>query len=167
MEKKLTIFNYDDDKFKEIIAISNNYYDVVRLIFNDELLDKSRILNRSHTYKNDLLKKIEKLGLDTSHFKEYTTKKVDLDKKLVEDKKINSDYLKKLLYKEGLKEEKCEKCGIGDSWQGLPIVHQLDHINGKREDNRIENLRILCPICHAQTDTYCIGLKQVNINGYK
>ena len=45
MEKRLTIFNYDHDKFTEIIAISNNYYDVVRLIFNDELLDKSTIVN--------------------------------------------------------------------------------------------------------------------------
>ena len=42
-----------------------------------------------------------------------------------------------------------------DEWQGKPITLQLDHINGIHDDNRIENLRIVCPNCHSQTPTYC------------
>jgi hypothetical protein len=108
---------------------------------------------------------IERLGLDISHFtgKGWTvgmTRPVPgpvrpLSEILVE----GSDYMKtatlrKRLIREGLKEGRCERCG-GIEWQGEPMPLQLDHVNGDRTDNRIENLRILCPNCHALTDTYC------------
>ncbi len=61
--------------------------------------------------------------------------------------------LKKKIIREGLKEYKCEKCGITE-WQGEPISLQIHHINGDHHDNRLENLQFLCPNCHSQTDTY-------------
>lgn len=61
--------------------------------------------------------------------------------------------LKQRLIKAGIKENKCEWCSIVD-WRDEPIVMQLDHINGNNSDHRLENLRILCPNCHSQTDTY-------------
>ena len=57
------------------------------------------------------------------------------------------------LYKSGWKEYKCEICGISE-WQGKELSLQLDHINGINNDNRIENLRLLCPNCHSQTETF-------------
>lgn len=61
--------------------------------------------------------------------------------------------LKCRLIAENIKQNKCEICLI-DSWVGLPLNCELDHINGKRSDHRLENLRIICPNCHSQTETY-------------
>lgn len=51
-------------------------------------------------------------------------------------------------------ESRCQICGISE-WLGKPLTLHLDHINGIHDDNRLTNLRFLCPNCHSQTDTYC------------
>lgn len=61
--------------------------------------------------------------------------------------------LKNRLIKEGLKENKCECCGIMD-WNQAPLNMELDHIDGNRTNHSLRNLRMICPNCHAQTDTY-------------
>ena len=58
------------------------------------------------------------------------------------------------LINENRLEYKCAECGNRGEWLGKPLSLQLDHINGKNNDHRIENLRFLCPNCHTQTDTY-------------
>jgi hypothetical protein len=57
------------------------------------------------------------------------------------------------LISEGIKNEECEVCGIKD-WNGKKLSFELDHIDGDRTNHRLENLRIVCPNCHSQTDTY-------------
>ncbi|HEV2785115.1 MAG TPA: hypothetical protein VGV67_01900, partial [Solirubrobacteraceae bacterium] len=58
-------------------------------------------------------------------------------------------------YKEGLKRAICELCGLGELWRGRPMGLILDHINGIRDDHRLENLQIVCPNCAATLDTHC------------
>lgn len=70
-------------------------------------------------------------------------------------------HLKKRLLDAGLLINRCVLCGLEGEWNGRSIVLQLDHINGKSTDNRIENLRMLCPNCHSQTDTFCKGAVSV------
>lgn len=64
-----------------------------------------------------------------------------------------SNKLRKRLLKENIKEHKCESCGLTE-WLGDPIPLEVDHVNGDPRDHRLENLKILCPNCHAKTDTY-------------
>ena len=66
----------------------------------------------------------------------------------------NRSRLKQRLFKNGLLENKCSKCGQLPEWNGEPLTLQLDHINGISDDNRLENLRILCPHCHSQTGNF-------------
>lgn len=61
--------------------------------------------------------------------------------------------LKDLVSKE--QEDKCLLCGTSKTWHDKPLVLQLDHIDGNRENNKRSNLRVLCPNCHTQTDTWC------------
>lgn len=110
---------------------------------------------------NNLKKRLEELNIDTSHFKGRAhetsqTQKYELSDILCENSTYNSNNsLKRRLLKEGLKENRCEnpECGITE-WLGKPIVLQLHHINGVNNDNRLENLQLLCPNCHSQTDNF-------------
>lgn len=65
----------------------------------------------------------------------------------------NRSHLKRRLLKAGLKENRCEKCGISE-WCGAPLSLQLHHVNGDGNDNRLENVELLCANCHSQTPTY-------------
>ena len=61
--------------------------------------------------------------------------------------------LKTRLIRAGLKENHCEECGLTE-WRGKPLNMALHHVNGDGDDNRLENMRFLCPNCHAQTPNY-------------
>jgi 5-methylcytosine-specific restriction endonuclease McrA len=62
-------------------------------------------------------------------------------------------HVKVRLLREGLLSNQCEHCGLTE-WRGRPLSMHIDHINGVRDDHRLENLRMLCPNCHSQTETY-------------
>jgi DNA-binding CsgD family transcriptional regulator len=79
--------------------------------------------------------------------------KMAWDELLVVGRRTNRTHLKLRLLREGLKANRCERCGISE-WQGKPLNMQLHHINGDGLDNRLANLELLCANCHAQTDTY-------------
>lgn len=73
-----------------------------------------------------------------------------------------NDVLKKKILKHNFKQYKCELCDI-DTWLDLKLSLHLDHINGNTKDNRLENLRFLCPNCHSQTETFGRGNSHVKI----
>jgi hypothetical protein len=106
--------------------------------------------------------RIKELGLDTSHFTGQSWRRGSdipvvprrpLEEVLVAGRLSKTSKLKTRLIQAGLKAPRCESCNR-DTWNGLPIPLELDHVNGRRDDNRLSNLRILCPNCHAQTPNY-------------
>jgi HNH endonuclease len=74
---------------------------------------------------------------------------------LIKESTYSRGKLKHRLFEEKLKERRCEMCGQGECWNGAQMSLILDHINGVPDDNRIENLRVVCPNCAATLDTHC------------
>lgn len=135
-------------QYTKAVKASTSYSDTCRTL---------GVCVHGSTYRK-VRREIIQLGLTTDHFnhtnRSGSTKKLLIEDILVEGSGYNSSRLKKRLVKEGLKEDTCEECGGGNSWNNKPLVIQLDHINGVHSDNRIDNLRLLCPNCHSQTDTF-------------
>lgn len=115
--------------------------------------------SRNGRYLNILKDKVEQFDIDTSHFGRLPI--YDLKEVLIENSTYNNQTLKKRLIDEGILSYICIKCGNTGWWNNKPLVLQLDHINGKNNDNRLENLRFLCPNCHSQTETF--GGRNINL----
>jgi hypothetical protein len=93
---------------------------------------------------------------DPSHYRRAVpSTKIPLEQVLVERSTYHRGNLKRRLYDSGLKERRCELCGQGEEWHGRHMGLILDHINGVADDNRLENLQIVCPNCNSTLDTHC------------
>lgn len=109
------------------------------------------------------LKKYPELwGISIDHFNPRAAIRTNLSRKqrslaevLVRDSSYPRKDVKRRLLAEGLKEPVCELCGQDEIWRGRPMAMILDHINGVRDDHRLENLRFVCPNCAATLDTHC------------
>ena len=112
----------------------------------------------------DQVKKyLREYSIDTTHFKGRgwnaglsvtTNPPTPLEKILVEGSDFQSFKLKNRLFLAGLKKKKCEECDWAQYTDDGYLPLELDHINGNRHDNRIENLRVLCPNCHSLKPTH-------------
>lgn len=130
-----------------------------------EVLQKLNLAYAGGSYKT-FYATVKKSNIDTSHFTgqghlKGKTHNWSPSQSIEEILVINSTYsssyhLKNRLIKEGLLKYKCSiiSCELTE-WQGKKLSLHLDHINGNNTDNRLENLRLLCPNCHSQTSTYC------------
>lgn len=148
---KSRVYQVSDDEFKAIIARNDSYSACLREL---------GLASKGSSAFRAIKERIAELNCSISHFCAASThgrtngQPISLEQILVENSTYaNTDNLKKRLIKSGLLDYHCAICGI-DEWQGKKLVLQMDHINGKHNDNRLENLRLLCPNCHSQTDNY-------------
>jgi Zn finger protein HypA/HybF involved in hydrogenase expression len=140
--------NLEKEDLIDIILNSNSFKEVVEKVGYNS--------NGSGGY--DMVKmKLKEMGIDIPKYKKRgggLINKKCLSEILVENSNYkNRTRLKKRLINEGILEYKCNCCGINE-WLGKPISLQLEHKNGINNDNRIQNIELLCPNCHSQTSTY-------------
>lgn len=137
-----------DDEFIELIKRSSCTTDVLRSL-------KYSISGNSWAYRI-IAERMDKLNITFGT--KYTTKRnkikqIELKEIITENSSYNRTKLKKRLIESGIKEYKCECCGIS-TWLGKPITLQLHHLNGIHNDNRLLNLQLLCPNCLTQTGNF-------------
>ncbi|MEP7379813.1 MAG: HNH endonuclease [Chloroflexota bacterium] len=127
-----------------------------------------RILNLRQAGGNytHIARRIRDFGLDTSHFdggRRYRAQIGVPARKSASDllvelpdlaRRTPAFKLRRALFEIG-RPLLCEGCGLSDEWLGRKLTLEIDHVNGRHNDNRAENIRFLCPNCHSQTETFC------------
>jgi 5-methylcytosine-specific restriction endonuclease McrA len=145
----MLIKKYSDEEIRNFLSESYSLWEFCKKIgYKNKSSRTYQVIKQNLSDRNICLKEYphlyKKLGI--------TSKKSNEDifhKNSVYDRKD----LKRKIIKEGILEYKCSMCGISE-WMNKPLSLQLDHINGINNDNRLENLRFLCPNCHTQTPTW-------------
>jgi 5-methylcytosine-specific restriction endonuclease McrA len=144
-----------EDRLRELVPQSTSYADVLRGLGLDVDNTNHRRVRRAAT----------RLGLDTSHFKRRSWAQAERPAPEPIHHRVlvvlplyagrtNRSQLHRALAELGVPYA-CQSCGNTGEWLGQPITLQIDHVNGDWRDNRQENLRYLCPNCHALTETWC------------
>lgn len=137
---------WTDDQLRQAVSRSKSLSHVISALGMSPRSAQNHARMRGH---------VERLGLSTEHFEivRGTRTRKSLDEILVEGRHTDSGSLRKRLIRAGYKKSECEGCGLSE-WRGEPIALELDHVNGVHDDNRLSNLRILCPNCHSLTPTW-------------
>lgn len=159
------IYECTDEQFVELIKNSINASEV--------LFKLGYSTNGNSWGYSQIRKRMIDLNLDQSDFKgKNAMTKINRSKHLTEKDlfkencKHNRNCLRRFIIKNNLLPYKCAICGAIE-WCGKTLSLELDHINGINNDNRLENLRFLCPNCHSQTTTYGSRNQQLNESKYE
>jgi hypothetical protein len=150
------LYRLSDEEFAKIVAESSGV---------TEIAPKCGLSPRGSN-RNTIKKRIYALGLDISHFTRWgydwvsssdnpPSARFSLDEILVKNSTYaNTSRLKSRLLRADLLTNRCYVCRQEPVWKGRSLVLILDHINGDRADNRLKNLRLVCPNCDSQLETY-------------
>ncbi len=146
---------YSEDLLRQAVSSCTNMTEVIRFI------DAPQSSGSTH---NHLKRRIDQLGIDTTHFRKGKGWRKGLtspNRKRPEQilrrnktgsRRADSYQLRRALIESGVP-YRCSICRLL-TWRGSQLTLQVDHIDGDRDNNEKTNLRFLCPNCHSQTDTY-------------
>ncbi len=149
--KRSPIWKMSVEQFALLIEQSTTYADVLRAFGLEPKGGNTATLKR----------RIVEDGIDAGHIASGAARRQrgfasspSLESVLVEGSSYSRRSLKRRVIGVGLLKEECSECGLGPEWNGKKLVLVLDHINGVSNDNRLKNLRLLCPNCNSQQPTF-------------
>lgn len=143
-------YKISDELFSEIVK---NNFSII------ECLRQMKLVGNGANYST-FHKRIRNLNISTLHFtgpahgRGYSKKTISNDEMFIVNSNVSSSHVKNRIIKGDMLPYKCSECQIFE-WRLKKLSLHLDHINGNNTDNRLENLRFLCPNCHSLTETYC------------
>ena len=150
---KSIMYNYSKEELQFMLDNSSSYIDTVRkmrLVGSSNVETLKRII-KEYNLSIDQMNANRRIKMSETT-KSYSHRKTALE--IINDSKVISSHsLKERLIEDGIKERKCENCGLSE-WMSKCIPLELHHKDGNHANNNLDNLQILCPNCHAQTDTY-------------
>jgi endogenous inhibitor of DNA gyrase (YacG/DUF329 family) len=150
MARKRTspIWDCPTDQFRELVSKAKSISEVLRFF------GLQNHGSNSETLKTRLTQEKIEYGHLLNHSQTGIRSKIPLSQILVQGSTYARGHLKKRLLNEGLLKNECTLCGALPIWQDRPLVLILDHINGVNNDNRLTNLRLVCPNCNSQLPTF-------------
>lgn len=150
------------------ITSTNDFTNIVKQ--SKSIADICRYFNfgvKGSTY-TAIKSRLAKDNIDISHFQKrnpskyfYVDKETFLSRLKPNTPSIDREFIKKKLLEFNLVRNECAECKLLPIWNNKPLTLHLDHIDGDKSNNSLENLRLLCPNCHSQTETFGIGIRKI------
>ncbi len=141
------------NKFEKVVKQSNSIAEIIRYFGFAEASSIYRMI-KQRCSEDDIDYSHIKLGLNSNKGRKFFGKVIPLEKVMIENSTYCRKSLKKRLLENGMLKNECAICNQQPIHNNKKLVMVLDHINGIRNDNRLENLRLLCPNCNSQQDTF-------------
>ena len=143
-------------EFRQLVESAKTY---------GEIFEFFGFKNRGNHHRT-VKRRMRELGISGSHLgKRHSAivaasfrRALPLEALLVKGSKHSRSTVKRRVVSDGLLPNRCAICGSSPEWMGKPMVLILDHVNGVSDDDRLENLRLLCPNCNSQLPTHCGGV---------
>lgn len=157
--KQCGLYNIDLEVIKETLNKSTSYSNALMLLGFAPRSNNLKSLKKIISINSIIFKFIDRNDIFTkTNIYDCSLKKFNSD--------LSRSVIKRYIISNNLIEYKCKICGNLGNYNRKPLVLQLDHINGICNDNRLDNLRFLCPNCHSQTDTFTGKLNKGNYKKY-